>query len=117
MKLWNSHDLMLFLVIEMSHLRECLVDEVTRGPDRCGYVGADIEDLLGHLSLDRISPCVIPSAGQECKPLIGKSSLRHVTVPDIGLLSGARENRAMAEVADEAETESWWGNEDGRGHR
>ena len=52
---------------------------------------------------------MVPIPVEECKPLIRVQSVRDVIVPHFGLQGSARENGALADVADEAETEVlWW---------
>ena len=75
------------------------------------------EDLAACLTLDRISPWVTGAVVQERKPLVGELSVGHVVVSDVGLLGVAGEDGALADVADEAETESLRGDVESRGHR
>ena len=88
-ELWGSLVFVTAIAIDMPHSRVWVARK---------------EDLAGDLALDRISSCAIPTAMEECKPLIGTLSVRDIVVPDVGLLSGARKNCAFANVADEAET-------------
>ena len=74
------------------------------------------EDVAGYLALDRILPSVTPGAVEECKPLIWVRAVRHAIVPDTGAWTVAHEDRALTDVADDAETESLGWNVEGRGH-
>lgn len=55
---------------------------------------------------------MIPFAVEKCKPLIRINAVRDVIVPNFGLRAVARENGALADVTDEAETETLRWNED-----
>ena len=73
---------------------------------------AGIKDLASYLAFDRIQPCVLPCAAEECEPLIGVISFGDVVVPNLGFSVGSRVNGTLADVADDAETEALWWNED-----
>ena len=73
---------------------------------------ARIKDLAGFLAFDRVQPRALPCAVEEREPLIRVRSLRDVVVPNFGFLAGSRVNGALADVADDAETEALWWNED-----
>ena len=80
-------------------------------------LAARIEDPAACLASDRVSPRAISGAMEERKPLIGEHPERYAIMPDVGRLSGTRKNRALAGVADDAETEPLRGYVEVRSHR
>ena len=56
---------------------------------------------------------MIPLAVEECKPLVSVLSVGDIVVSDFGLRLIAGENGALADVADDAETEAFRWNVDG----
>ena len=72
-------------------------------------LGARKEDLSRDAALDRIQPFVIARSVEEAEPLIGVISVRDVVVTDFGFRAVAREDSAIADVADDAETETFRG--------
>jgi hypothetical protein len=97
---WGSLVVKLAITVSVSHVR---LRMATRE-----------EDLAGDLALDRIKPRASASAVDEGEPLVGEISVRHVVVPDLGLPMGAGVDCALADVADEAETEAFRGDERSR---
>ena len=66
------------------------------------------EDLAGHLALDRILPRVLASA-VGYKSLVVKHHVVQAEVTNFGVGMVTRENGAVADVAEEAETEPFGG--------
>ena len=101
-RLRDSLVFILAIALGVSYGRVCLARE---------------KDFTRCLALDSVSSCTIPSAVEECKPLIGVFPVRDTQVPDSGVWTVAGVNRTLAGAADKAETEPLQRNVGGRGHR
>jgi hypothetical protein len=97
---WDSLVVELGIAVSVPHVRLC--------------VAAREEDLAGDLALDGIKPRASTSAVDEGEPLVGEITVRHVPMPNLGLPMGAGEDCALADVADEAETDAFRGDEGSR---
>ena len=90
-KSWYSLVLILAIAIDVSDGR---------------FLATRIEDLARVVALDRIQPFVIASSVDETEPLVDVISVREVVVANFGFRAVARVDSAIADVADDAETDT-----------